>query len=511
MALAYGSFHELSHQLRFLLFEMGIALPQQHVDYYITLVHRTYLKKLQDAAIQEGFIASPIITHHVHDFLEQLSLKLKETLPESRFFAWDKLYHQCNETIANTALAQAYKKCWDMRLSKELAGYPNLWQWIEQQTAEESLLFLDQWGCLNQRICPSLHEVSPYTRREVLQYSAEFQAQFSIHWAAVKKTKVLSLDRNKAVEKEFPQEYASWQQKISLHHVDVNHYQPIPVHPWLWRSQLQSEYVSMIDSKELILLPHHQKVRPSMAANMVMPLKNSAHLKLTAENNSIIEDVLRSLLLHEQNYSNTLFLTPKSLTVKIESELSSKSTLGFSIIQSPNTLINNEQKIIPLTSLFAQSPLTQQSLIDGLIQASNLNPITYFTRYCHKLLSGPLHLFLKHGLSFSTEAEQMAVIFKNHLPQGLILRDVQHISMKHYISLKNKKVDIPESLTNDKLRKEFIASMLQNNIYYWVEHLHREYQIERHSLWSQVKQVLDYLFLKLNKDFTLSTATRTKK
>jgi len=104
MALAYGSFHELSHQLRFLLFEMGIALSQQHIDYYITLAHRTYLKKLQQAAIEEGFISAPLMSHHVHDFLEQLRSKLKETLPESRFFSWDKLYYQCNETIANTAL-----------------------------------------------------------------------------------------------------------------------------------------------------------------------------------------------------------------------------------------------------------------------------------------------------------------------------------------------------------------------------------------------------------------------
>lgn len=53
MALAYGNFHELSHQLRFLLFEIGIGLPQNSVDYFITLAHKNTLKRLQHASIKE--------------------------------------------------------------------------------------------------------------------------------------------------------------------------------------------------------------------------------------------------------------------------------------------------------------------------------------------------------------------------------------------------------------------------------------------------------------------------
>ncbi len=74
MALAYGNFHELSHQLRFLLFEIGIGLPQNSIDYFITLAHRELLNRLQQAALMEGLINAPIASHHVHDFINQLEV-----------------------------------------------------------------------------------------------------------------------------------------------------------------------------------------------------------------------------------------------------------------------------------------------------------------------------------------------------------------------------------------------------------------------------------------------------
>ena len=96
MALAYGNFHELSHQLRFLLFEIGIGLPQSSVDYFITLAHKNALMRLQHLARVEELIASPIASHHVHDFIDQLQIKLKYSDPASQFFQWNNFRDDCS-------------------------------------------------------------------------------------------------------------------------------------------------------------------------------------------------------------------------------------------------------------------------------------------------------------------------------------------------------------------------------------------------------------------------------
>lgn len=486
MALAYGSFHELSHQLRFLLFEMGVALSQQQIDHYLTLAHRAYLHKLQQAAIKEGYLSRPLISHHVQDFIEQLRLHLRTNLAESRFFTWSKLSQHSNETIANTALAFAYKKSWANRMAKESIDCSSPEQFMKQNEA-----LLDQWVSLNQALSPSLKEAPPYTRREVLQYSAEFQAQFSIHWGALRKNHVLC-DSTPLMAKEFPQEYALWQQKMSLLHVDEGHYQPIPIHPWQWRNQLQAACSSMLDDKSLILLPHHQKLSPSLNRTILMPLQGQTHLKLAAEHNTAIEKILQPLLAHEQHYENTLLLAPKHFSL-------GGTIFDFSLIKSPNALISSEQQAIPLLSLFASSPLSPKRLIDEFIMRSGLNPCTYFSHYCSAMLPGALHLLLNYGISFVASAEQMTIIFNKHRPQGLILRDLEQLTMKHHIKLENNMDDNTTSL-DKKLRAGFTSSLLQNNLSYWVEHLHKEYSMDKSLLWQQVRQTIEKLFLNLNKN-----------
>lgn len=506
MALAYGSFDELSHQLRFLLFEIGLGLPQQHINYYITLAHRACLQQLKSAAIQEQIIDTPIISHHVHDFLDQLQQRLKHTLPESRFFSWAKVHHQCNEAIANTALAHAYKKCWSTRLNKEL-GASSLWQWLEEQPQEHAALFLEQWGCLAQKIHPSLDKVYAYNRREVLQYGAEFQAQYSIHWAALKKEHTSFLIPFEGLlEKNYAQEYKSWQEKLSLYHVDPHHYYPLPIHPWMWRNHLQSNAASLIDNKSLILIPHNQRVTPSITPDIVMPTKSALHLNLVAEEECNLQENLSSLLTHEKNYLNTLFIAAKLEVLTVNPNSMAKD-LGFSLIVNPNSFLKEEQIAIPLLSLFAQSPLAETSLINELIKKSGLNPISYFSQYCHQILFGPLHLLLKHGLSFNTQASNMILIFKNHLPQGMILREVKQIKMNQPHELESYPKDTG---LHSELRKQFIYSILQNNLQYWVEHLHQEYQIERTYLWSTVRHALDNIFIKLSKELPASLLEQQK-
>lgn len=287
MALAYGDFHELSHQLRFLLFEVGIGLPQRSVDYFITLAHRQCLQRLQQAALEEGLITSAISSHHAHDFIEQLRIQLKQKQPASLFFHWQDFREELDETIANEAMAQAYRQRWQIELVHQMGTYKSFWAWLcAENSAHEALQLLQQWGSLGHSYYPGFRAKLGFSRREILQYSGEFNAQTSLHWCALNKnfadTPNKEANYQELIAQQFPKEFKLWQDKLCFKNRNPNDYFPVPVHPWQWRNQLQTNFSSLIDNKNLILLPHHQTVKPAMNCCTMMPQgEGSSHLKLS--------------------------------------------------------------------------------------------------------------------------------------------------------------------------------------------------------------------------------------
>lgn len=531
MALAYGNFHELSHQLRFLLFEIGIGLPQTSIDYFITLAHRNTLKRLQSSALAEGLINSPISSHHAHDFIDQLQMKLKYSEPSSQFFQWKNIRDELDESIANEALAQIYKQRWNSQIRHEANQYDSLWSWINNElTAGQALLFLEQWGCEGHPSHPTFRAKMGFTRREVLQNSAEFQARISLHWCSLHKNQTTlaakSDDFNKLMAQEFPTEFKLWQEKLICNHINPQEYHPVPVHSWQWRNKLQMMYTQMIDSKLLILLPHHQTVMPSMSDDTMMPVDDSnCHIKLAIDIHTpyssktdqsefiqygvAISHWVSSLLARSGHYKNTLFLANEltGLSVNNDSTLQyCQKELSVRLLQNPASLVKSDQKAIPLASLFTNSPLSNKPLLIEIIKASGLTPLDYFSRYCHKILFGQLHLLLKDGVAFETQHHNILIIFADNLPQGLIIRNLEEINIDYSMLYQNN--ERPNLLSDsrikscnlDKLRTAFIHGTLQNNLNHWINCLKNEYQLNEHQLWNIVHQVLHTVLNELPKD-----------
>ncbi len=530
MALAYGNFHELSHQIRFLLFEIGIGLPQNSIDYFITLAHREALKRLQYALIAEQLIEAPIASHHVHDLLDQLQIKLKKSLPASQFFQWNTLRKNLDESIANDALAQAYKQCWNTQIKNEALHYNSLWSWIiENQTSYQTLMFLEQWGCQGNSYQPAFRAKKGFTRREVLQNSPEFQAKISIHWCALSKQKafipIQATNFHTQIETEFPKEYAHWRERLILNHLDPDDYYPIPVHPWQWRNQIQPLCATMIDKKSLILLPHHQSLIPSMSAGMMLPLASSNSLiHLSLANNTSetphhhstslncchpqLEHWLNSLLIRDNNYDSSLFLVNRLTSISLHAhdipEYEHKK-FSASIHQNPIHLINKNQKLVPLPSLFANSPITNVPLIIEIIQESGLTPLSYFALYCRKVLFSSIQLFLKHGIVFETSVQNTSVIFEEHKPQGLILKELTDIKISDRSPLNTgenpeRPATALKTAGMGELRASLIQNTLQQNIKRWVNTLNIQLEIPKKLLWDEVHQTLNTLFNELTNE-----------
>lgn len=527
MALAYGNFHELSHQIRFLLFEIGIGLPQNSIDYFITLAHRDALRRLQHAIAVERLSDVPIASHHIHDLIDQLQMKLKKTLPASQFFQWNTIRDEIDESIANEALALAYKQTWNAQIKNEASNFRSLWSWINStQTAHECLLFLEQWGCTGNSYLPAFRAKTGFTRREVLQNSPEFQARISIHWCALSKEKVNNpLQSNHfkdLMAQEFPTEYLVWRERLILNHLNPEDYYPIPVHPWQWRTQFQMKHAPMIDNKSLILFPHHQSTIPSMLYDTMLSIdRPSALMKLSTSVHTSDSELLlwvNSLLNHTNNYYGSLYLADLLTHISLKNEVIPETgthSLSASLHQNPIVLLKSDQKAVPLNSLFSHSPITNTPLIIEIIKESGLAPSSYFALYCNKILFSSLHLLLAFGVVLEAQHDNILVIFEENKPRGIILKNVDHINVGEHVSFNSiAKPGLTDShfkaQSMGELRARFIQNMLQNNIKNWIDVLNAEYQIPIKTLWSQVDQVIRTIFEELAKDINPSILNEQK-
>lgn len=502
MALAYGSVHELSHQLRFLLFEIGIGLPQNSIDYFITLAHRDSLKRLQHAAATEGLITSPIASHHPDDFIEQLKTRLKNSHPESQFFQWNAYRNELNESIANEAMSLAYRQRWNTQVKSEASQYDSLWSWINhEQSALDSLLFFDQWGCTGHSYLPSFRAKPGLSRREVLQNAPEFQARISIHWSALHKSEINiaqpSFDYEQILVREFPLEYLRWQEKLTLNRLVPNEYLPLPVHPWQWRNTLQTIYAPMLDNKTLILLPHHQTLSPSLSPNIMMSGHNlRCCIKLPGvtqtgpmNHDGAVFHHINALLAKENYYKNTLFLTHNLTGIDANIQVQQKH-LSVQLQQNPINILGNDQRAVPLSALFTCSPISNSPLLIEIIKASNLNPLIYLAHYCRQILLAPLHLLLKHGVALNAQQENILIIFAEHIAQGQIIRNLELNK-----SDSSGETNPAEPLVNAVI--QFITSTLKNNIRFWINIISYEYQVTMTQLWGIVREVITILFNEL--------------
>lgn len=525
MALAYGNFHYLSQQLRFLLFEIGIGMTESAMNHFITLAHRQCLQRLQHAAIMEGLIDREITSHHVHDFLDLLKIDLKKSNPASAFNRWQDLRNELDETIANQALALAYRQHWQQTLRLHAKKYPSLWSWLcAQHDPSDITQFLEQWGCIGHPYHPNFRAKIGFNRCEVMQYSPEFNALVRIHWAAIHRTithtSVNKENYRQLLSYHFPDEYQRWAQALHFKRLNPDNYYPLLLHPWQWRNKQHTLGASLQDDKQLILVPHHQNTMPTMSLRTMMSLSNRGpHIKLAVDvhttssfrtvspasidNGPTVSSWVNHILARHQYYEERLFLAHDLAGINITHPaipLHEKRQLAMLIRENPLNALKDSQQLVPLAALFAPSPVSQTPLLLEIIETSQINPEECFAAYCAIVLKGQLHLLVHYGIALEAHQQNTLVIFENNQPKGLVIRDLGGIKIcTHPIYSKVIKPELhPDSTITctrlDELSNKFIHGNLQSNLGYWIKCLHAHYGLSSHSLWHQVYQTLQQQF-----------------
>lgn len=534
MAVAYGCFAELSHQLRFLLFEIGIALSQERVDFFISQAHKTVMAQIQRALCREQLLDTPLASHHIDDLLSQLQLKaqqIKQPPHLHSFINWPSLKETLNELIANRAMEQAYRCYWNNQLTKQIQQGQTFWDHLKILPAAERLLLLEQWA--SPMYTPLMLAKVPvqFSRREVLQNLPHFRAKITIHWGAIKKThaqlSVTPRAMNELLAEHFPLEYTRWQDKLTINHLDCADYLPLPIHPWQWRTHLQTTYAALIAEKNFILFPHHQQVMPTGFAHAVTALSStcpSMELSLNIQTQTSIKQAPFSNNKGVHNAWFTALLTelpPDKQHIKLITQCAQVQTkatiseltpqqLGVSFQQNPHQLLRDGEQLLPFTSVLTLSPITHRPLLCDLIDSSTSKPLFYFSHYAHNILASHLYLLLQHGTSLNMGTENLLLTITDEQASGLIFKTHQGVVIStHPLFQKTIK---PSDCTNlecvaglEPVFNHFIEHVLQNHLSLWVDLLQHHYSLAADELWRGVGQTLEDLLIPYHQ--TLATAS----
>lgn len=520
MVQALDNYQELNNQLRFLLFEIGIGLTPSDMDYFITLSHRDCLRRMHKANQMETITDKKLASHHIDDYYQQMKSIWQKREPASRFYPWQQLLNEMHESVANQSLAQAYRLQWDNSLKRRCHKNMSLWQWIsEHHNRREQLEFFEQWGSQGHPYHPNFRAKIGLSRREVMQYSPEFQARVTIQWGALHRsiasTATMDDDYCQLLNHYYPSEMMMWREKLQLRHLSADDFYPIPIHPWQYQHKVQGLFAHLID--EGLFIPHLCKhsTKPSMSFRTMMT-EQGLHLKLataihttsamrtvspsSVHNGPALSHCLKALLTDNDHFNQSCYILYDLAGIHVgKNSINGDSKhLAAIVRQDPLDYLQTGETALPLATLFNHSPINQKPLLIEIIEQSRQTPHDYFQQYVRLVLHSQLTLYLQYGIGLEAHQQNTLVVFKNNLPNKLLIRDLGGIRIDtNYLQQSGYSVQLhPDSIINseslDAVRDKFIHANLQSNLAYWVDCLHKHYGRDKQSLWSQVKDEMHY-------------------
>lgn len=424
----------LSHQLRFLLFEIGIGLSQRSTE--------AYIKQAQTYCLQNS--------------------------------SSDHLSH----AIACHALELAYRDHWQTRLQKETQSYGQVWEGLKAtRRPMELMILLEQWAKPHH---PSTQEPS-FSLREVMQYTPGFNPRIALHAVAIKQklAKAAGPYQN-LIAKYFPEAYEQWEEKLRLQHLDPNEYYLLLMHPWHWQKHILKDNPWLLDHQELICLPHQFLMFPCQSyAQLMSPKPGACSIQFSskAQQDSALTQKAYQIIREAKHYDDSLYLTKTIGSLELDAFGSLGQIPSVDLQEQANDYLNSDEIAIPLNALLSPSPRANQALLCDIIDSSDASPLDFFKAYCKTLLSGQLQLMSQHRLLIEAEPENTLIVLKQNHIKKIIFRQAS-IKTAHL----------------EALERQFIQTHLNNNLAQWIHLLNQSYQLNSHVLWAEVEDRLQNIF-----------------
>ncbi|WP_079477624.1 IucA/IucC family protein [Halobacillus salinus] len=390
----------------------------------------------------------------------------------------------------------------------------------KQEAAFSPLTFLEQWVIQGHTIHPGSRTRMGLTDEDVKTYAPEWKGQPRVIPIAVRDGffhKTGASPRDKLFE-EYPEiEHAFYERGI-----DPEEYELIPVHPWQWKHTIQVHYEEAIKRGDIIAL---DRVGIDMAAlisfRTLAPLhgRKKHHIKtaVNVQMTSAVRTVSPAATKNGPTLSKVLPRVfeemPHPITVMKETagihydkgEPFLQKNLSAILRENPERTLEVEEVAIPAAVLVADSPFTEQLVMEDLMKHQQTTAARFIRQYANVLLPGLLTLITKYGISMEAHLQNVVVVFEDAVPKRAVLRDYGGVRVMNNRLQSFAKTEIDPStnlLTEDpqELINIFSHALLHNHFGEMIVALSRKLDIDEASLWAPVIDVVRETYEALRKE-----------
>ena len=471
MAFAIQYDTKLSNQLRFLLFEIGLGFSFNTMNDLLIQANINLIRSLQGNIKKEGMPMGNTLPLDVHGVLENFKQSYKAQDPSARFYQWDVLQRRIHQQLIEQSLKLAYEMHQACRMEKTLLD-----------TGNRRLIHLSQKVALHESIDLLNHNNHWRSGREILQYSAAFQAKMHVPWLAIPQQHAQSINGIQSLRSilanRYPFEYQSWQQKLIAMRCKPELFYPLPLHTAHWKKL--RHHNSVIQNALPISIAVDMHVINSL--EQLSPIDSkSPWLRYSAgpERPSIVsrQDCKRiNRALDSYCAKNKLSILPVLSTLTIESE--GINSLDCVVQENPQNLLKTED-VFPLSSALT----SDFSLLDNYLKEKKLSIDAFFEQICIALIAPSLKLLFSQDialilppssclLSWDPQSKALSVIIINAEVQGL----------------DNSKNTLQESWS--QLIAHWQVHLLQDTILHIIKTLEINYGINSALYWKMVAKCI---------------------
>ncbi|WP_377890818.1 IucA/IucC family protein [Alkalihalobacillus sp. R86527] len=405
------------------------------------------------------------------------------------------------------------------------------------------LTFFEQWVIQGHTIHPCSRTRLGLSPMDVTRYAPEWGGLPNVIPVAVHKKYCRSTIRKRSATQilmeEYPELVSEWNTIASEKGIERKDYELIPVHPWQFKHTISEHYQDLIEADFIIPLTSTIKTAALVSFRSLAPMDQMKHHIKTAinvqmtsavrtvsaastHNGPLISSVLKNIEARDSFISKTLRFMGEDAGIHFEpgdvnAEERHFLQKNFAAIlrENPEAALGKDEIAIPAAALIADSPVSQKLILEELVQnykekmeieSIQVAAEEFMKRYSEVLLPGIMSLITKYGISLEAHLQNSVCVFKNGLPERVILRDNGGIRIITERLTKFVELEELDNSTNllttkpEELHDIFFHALIHNHLGEMNVALSRRLELDEGRLWNPVREVVENVYDHLQKD-----------
>lgn len=463
----------------------------------------------------------------------------------------DNLAQFCEEISNSTvnyglALTAAYDRMRNVQEDANRLETRDSLRYVEKKRTDSTfspLTFFEQWVIEGHTIHPCSRTRLSLSPVDVTRYAPEWAGKPDVIPVAVHKSYCTMTNKEKSATQilmeEYPELVDDLKEIASQKGFERSDYELIPVHPWQFNHTISRYYSDLIESNMIIPLRSRIKTAALISFRSLAPLddlrkhhiKTAINVQMTSAvrtvsaastyNGPLISAVLKNIGARDGVIANTLRFMGEDAGIHFEPDAAGEErhflqkNLAAIIRENPEATLGKDEVAIPAAALIADSPVSQRLILEELvdnykekmkIQSSQVAAEEFMERYCEVLLPGIMTLIVKYGISLEAHLQNSVCVFKNGLPERVILRDNGGIRILTERLRKFVELEHLDNSTNlltthvEELHDIFFHAIIHNHLGEMNVALARKFELDEGSLWNPVRKVVKDVYEALKQD-----------